>query len=119
VRPERHPGGSPSWSGVLQTVVSSWLGAPQMAVPDSGVTEPPVVTTLEGKWPIAFRTESVIASRYKVARGACAPGAKSATTTVCPKKDRPSSKIAQVMRAQTSLVYASQMEKHSWRSRTR
>ena len=59
-----------------------------------------------------------MASRYDVARGPRAPGAKSAATTVCPKNDRPSSKIAHVMRAQTSLVYASRMEKHSWRSRT-
>jgi hypothetical protein len=60
-----------------------------------------------------------MASRYEVARGPRAPGAKSAATTVCPKKDRPSSKIAQVMRVQTSLVYASRMEKHSWRLRSR
>jgi hypothetical protein len=47
------------------------------------------------------------------------PGAKSDATGFHPKNERPSSMIALVIRAHTSLVYAFRIVKHSSRSRMR
>ncbi len=55
----------------------------------------------------AFLMASVIDSRHDTKNWNTVPGAKSDATGFCPKKERPSSMIAQVILAQISFVYAS------------
>ena len=66
---------------------------------------------------MALRTESVIPSRRQVEKTNVIPGAKSKATGVHPKNERPSSTIAHVICAHTSLVYALRIMEHSLQSR--
>jgi hypothetical protein len=68
---------------------------------------------------MALRTESVIPSRCEVVNWNVDPGAKSDATGFGPKNDPPSSIIAHVIHAHTSLVYACRMVKQSSQSRRR
>jgi hypothetical protein len=65
---------------------------------------------------MALWTESVIHSRCEVEKWNIAPGAKSNAMGFCPKNDNPSSTMARVFCAHTSLVYSFQMVKHSSQS---
>ena len=68
---------------------------------------------------MAFWTASVIHLRYDVEKLNVDPGAKSEATGFWPKNERPSSMMAHVIRAHTSLVYAFLIVKHSSWSRMR